>query len=174
VYTLRVTNSCVEFPVVKEIIQALVGDSRIETDKIGLGNYYWLFPSAAANKSKRKLEQLEKDIEESEKKKVKLEEEIEEASAGKEDSEERQQNLQTYKDLQAEKAELDKELKKFADFDPELVKKIESDAKVALDAANRWTDNIFALQGYTSKNFFMASADFFKNFEIDPEIDNLN
>jgi len=38
-------------------------EMKQEFDKIGLANYYWLFPSAAANKSKRKLEQLEKDIE---------------------------------------------------------------------------------------------------------------
>lgn len=63
-------------------------------------------------------------MEENKAKKIKLEEEIQESMHGKEESEERKNDLATYQNLLREKESVDKELKKFADFDPILVKKI--------------------------------------------------
>jgi hypothetical protein len=44
--------------VVKEVIDELIGDSRILSDKIGATNFYWLFPSQAYEMKKRKLDAL--------------------------------------------------------------------------------------------------------------------
>ena len=35
---------------VKEILQGLVDDGLVDTDRIGTSNYFWAFPSKASNK----------------------------------------------------------------------------------------------------------------------------
>uniref|UniRef100_U3KF43 Meiotic nuclear division protein 1 homolog n=1 Tax=Ficedula albicollis TaxID=59894 RepID=U3KF43_FICAL len=44
---------------VKEILQSLVDDGMVDTDRIGTSNYFWAFPSKALHARKRKLEELE-------------------------------------------------------------------------------------------------------------------
>jgi hypothetical protein len=48
---------------------------------------------------------------------------------------------------------------------------LETDAGIAKDAANRWTDNIYAVQSFTNKKLNMASADFNRAFNIDADMD---
>ncbi len=47
--------------------------------------------------------------------------------------------------LQKEKASLDSEVKNYERSDPKIVQKMEDDSKVAKDAANRWTDNLYLI-----------------------------
>lgn len=49
---------------VKDVVQSLVDDGMIDTDKIGTSIYFWAFPSKAANTKKQKLAQLENRSEE--------------------------------------------------------------------------------------------------------------
>jgi hypothetical protein len=35
--------------VVKEIVQGLVDDNMVDTERIGTSNYFWAFPSKAMN-----------------------------------------------------------------------------------------------------------------------------
>jgi predicted transcriptional regulator len=44
---------------VKDVIQSLVDDGMVDTDKIGTSIYFWAFPSKATNAKKQKLEHLE-------------------------------------------------------------------------------------------------------------------
>jgi hypothetical protein len=55
---------------VKDVIQNLVNDELVDSDKIGSGNFYWSFPSKASRKRENKLESLRKSIGET---KVKVE-----------------------------------------------------------------------------------------------------
>lgn len=43
--------------------------------------------------------------------------------------------------------------------------------KIAKEAANRWTENIFSLQSYAANTYMMPQEDFYKSFEIPTEID---
>ncbi|KAF7244191.1 hypothetical protein EYD10_09602 [Varanus komodoensis] len=47
---------------VKEILQSLVDDGMVDTDRIGTSNYFWAFPSKALHTRKRKLEDLQIQI----------------------------------------------------------------------------------------------------------------
>ncbi|KAL2305002.1 hypothetical protein Nmel_006971 [Mimus melanotis] len=47
---------------VKEILQTLVDDGMVDTDRIGTSNYFWAFPSKALHARKRKLEELESQV----------------------------------------------------------------------------------------------------------------
>lgn len=44
---------------VKDVVQSLVDDGMVDTDKIGTSVYFWAFPSKAANAKKQKLTLLE-------------------------------------------------------------------------------------------------------------------
>ncbi|KAL9655422.1 hypothetical protein ABK040_011263 [Willaertia magna] len=164
-------HQAIKFPLVKDLLTQLTADNRIDTDKIGLGNYYWLFPSAASETRKRKKQELEKQIEDEKLKKVKLEEEIEEAKIGKEETEERVKNLERLEELKKEKEEILQQLKRYEDLDPELYEKIKSDAKVCLDSANRWTDNIFTILQFCKTKFGQDESQLKKSFGIPEEFD---
>lgn len=47
---------------VKEILQSLVDDGMVDTDRIGTSNYFWAFPSKALHARKRKLGELESQV----------------------------------------------------------------------------------------------------------------
>jgi len=47
---------------VKDVLQNLVDDSIVKTDKIGTGVYFWCFPSDDANVRKTKLEKLNNEV----------------------------------------------------------------------------------------------------------------
>ncbi|CAG2113867.1 unnamed protein product [Medioppia subpectinata] len=47
---------------VKEIVQSLVADDLVETDKIGSSTYFWSFPSKALNSKLQRIEDLKAKI----------------------------------------------------------------------------------------------------------------
>ncbi|KAJ8948562.1 hypothetical protein NQ317_012385 [Molorchus minor] len=53
---------------VKDVIQKLVEEGLVDTDKIGGSIYFWAFPSKAFNTRKRKLAELQNDLDDSTKK----------------------------------------------------------------------------------------------------------
>ncbi|KAF0979903.1 hypothetical protein FDP41_001056 [Naegleria fowleri] len=166
-------NPAIKFPLVKDLLTQLTADSRIDTDKIGSSNQYWLFPSAASESRKRKKQELQTQVDAENVKKAKLEEEIKEAEIGKEDTEERRKYLNELEEIRKEREEVMKQLKRYEDLDPELIEKIKSDVSVCKDAANRWTDNVFALVMYCKKNFNMDQKSIYERFEIPEEFDNI-
>ncbi len=74
---------------VKEVLQSLVDDNLVDSDKIGTSIYFWAFPSKAAAGRKRRLEELEQKVDDSKRRLVAAEEKITEARKGREDTEER-------------------------------------------------------------------------------------
>ncbi|KAG2222047.1 hypothetical protein INT45_003692 [Circinella minor] len=71
---------------VKEVIQSLVDDGLVTTDKIGTSNYYWSFPSNTANTKRIKFEELQNQVQSKRDKKEELQKAIEEARHGRESS----------------------------------------------------------------------------------------
>ncbi|KAK8731579.1 hypothetical protein OTU49_007376 [Cherax quadricarinatus] len=53
---------------VKDIVQSLVDDAMVDTDKIGTCVYFWAFPSKALSTRKRKLDDLNSRLEDTTKK----------------------------------------------------------------------------------------------------------
>ena len=61
---------------VKEVLQSLVDDGKIDSDKIGTSVYFWAFPSKAFNKKKQKLETLKQSSAELRKAKAAIENDL--------------------------------------------------------------------------------------------------
>ena len=82
-----------------------------------------------------------------------LEKEVVSAQIGREESDSRVELLESLDKVRKEEQMLTSKLKEFADNDPAVLEEMASEAKTALEAANRWTDNIFSIQSWIKKKF---------------------
>jgi len=157
---------------VKDVVQSLVDDDLVDTDKIGTSVYFWAFPSKATAVRKRKLEEVQAKLEEADKKVEASKASLVEATKGREESQERTETLQRLDELKAKKAALEAEVQKFKDCDPELIDQLRREIQLSKDSANRWTDNIFSLHSWIQKKFpAIHIPDLNKQFGIPDDID---
>jgi len=159
---------------VKDVVTSLVDDGLVDTEKIGTSVYFWAFPSKASQARKRKLELAEEKCEKMACRLKDLEREISKAEKGREESDER---LMLLEKLQGEKEKRDKmlvRLKDFAENDPAVLEQMVKETGEAVEAVNRWTDNIFSIQGWIKKKFpSVDQAALSKQFGIPDDLDYL-
>eukprot|EP01116_Phalansterium_solitarium_P018535 TRINITY_DN4937_c0_g1_i1.p1 TRINITY_DN4937_c0_g1~~TRINITY_DN4937_c0_g1_i1.p1 ORF type:complete len:208 (+),score=60.68 TRINITY_DN4937_c0_g1_i1:578-1201(+) len=156
---------------VKDILQSLVDDNMVKQDKVGTGNYFWLFPSDEMNLRNVKQGQLEQELATFKRRRTELDSEHKQAMLGREDSEERQAKLARLASLEADNAQLKAQLQALAESNPETIKAMQHDAKVALEAANRWTDNIFSLKSWIMNQSAISSENFDAHFGLPANFD---
>ncbi|CAK9219071.1 unnamed protein product [Sphagnum troendelagicum] len=138
---------------VKDVIDSLVGDDLVFKDKIGTSVYFWSLPSQAGNQLRQVRSKLERDIETYKKQEGELQEKCKASKKGREDSDERETALADLRVVEQRHKDLHEELNKYADNDPAVYDSMRNATKVAHDAVNRWTDNVFALQKWCSSKF---------------------
>jgi seryl-tRNA synthetase len=137
---------------VADVNQALVDDGLVEKEKIGGSNYFWSFP---AKKDCGMQIQHQQNLESIEK----LQAAIQEASArladakrGREDDDgDRPKKLQRLTEMAKERQTLDQELETLKENDPQALADLEKERKLVVEAANRWTDNVFNCKTYLTK-----------------------
>ncbi|NXS91898.1 MND1 protein, partial [Jacana jacana] len=156
---------------VKEILQSLVDDGMVDTDRIGTSNYFWAFPSKALHARKRKLEELESQFTESSQKKEALQKSIEKAKIGREDTAERAALMEELAALRQKKERLKAEIDKYRECDPDVVEEMRQTNKVAKEAVNRWTDNIFSIKSWAKRKFGFEENRIDKSFGIPEDFD---
>uniref|UniRef100_A0A8D0HDZ2 Meiotic nuclear division protein 1 homolog n=1 Tax=Sphenodon punctatus TaxID=8508 RepID=A0A8D0HDZ2_SPHPU len=143
---------------VKEILQSLVDDGMVDTDRIGTSNYFWAFPSKAFHTRKRKLEALETKV-------------ILQAVCI---LEERAALLKELAALRQKKEQLKAEIEKYKECDPDVVEEICQANRVAKEAANRWTDNIFSIKSWAKRKFGFEENRIDKTFGIPEDFDYID
>ncbi|XP_015911693.1 meiotic nuclear division protein 1 homolog [Parasteatoda tepidariorum] len=158
---------------VKDVLQSLVDDGLVDSEKIGTSIYFWAFPSKAHNNRKRKIEDLNSKIDEARKKIKLLNKQIETAKSGKEESDNRETILKELVLAENTIKELKSEIEKHKECDPEVLQQVKSDIVKSTEAANRWTDNIFGIKSWCKKKFFMEESTLNKQFGIPEELDYL-
>jgi len=157
---------------VKDVLNSLVDDGLVDTDKIGTSVYFWAFPSKATQVRKRKIETCTENLETLKKRLKAAEEGIIEAQKGRETSDEREKLLADLRSEEQERSQLEARLKEFADNDPAVLEALAQEAGQAVEAANRWTDNIFSIQSWIRKKFpSIEQSTFNKQFNIPEELD---
>lgn len=159
---------------VKDVVQSLVDEGLVDTDKIGTSVYFWAFPSKAKHTRKRKVEELEEKLNEITKKLKKSKESVDEAKKGRQDSDSRVEILQRVSELKTKKDTLSAELKKYKDNDPEIFQEMKKENQIAKEAANRWTDNIFAIKTWCKNKFMIEGAALDKQFGIPVDMDYID
>ncbi|NXJ62291.1 MND1 protein, partial [Rostratula benghalensis] len=159
---------------VKEILQSLVDDGMVDTDRIGTSNYFWAFPSKALHARKRKLEELESQFTESSQKKEALQKSIEKAKIGREDTAERAALIEELAALRQKKDQLKAEIEKYRECDPDVIEEMRQTNKVAKEAVNRWTDNIFSIKSWAKRKFGFEESRIDKSFGIPEDFDYID
>ncbi|CAH0694746.1 unnamed protein product [Spodoptera exigua] len=115
---------------VKEVVQNLVDDHLVDSEKIGTSIYFWSFPSKAKNAKKRKVQDLQNEVDECAKKLKRTEDLIASESVGRENCEERTMVLATLESLEKREEDLKKELQKYRDSDPEYMAQLKKETQV--------------------------------------------
>ncbi|XP_049876427.1 meiotic nuclear division protein 1 homolog [Pectinophora gossypiella] len=159
---------------VKEVLQNLVDDHLVDSEKIGTSVYFWSFPSKARNTKKRKLHDLQNEVDECSKKLKKTEESIASESVGREPSDERSQIIATLEQQQKKEEQLKKELQKYRDCDPEYIAQLKTEIQDLKTAINRWTENIYILKSFMKNTFQVENEVIEQNFNIPPELDYID
>ncbi|XP_042325895.1 meiotic nuclear division protein 1 homolog isoform X2 [Sceloporus undulatus] len=159
---------------VKEVLQSLVDDGMVDSDRIGTSNYFWAFPSKALHARRRKLEELQTQFSEFCQKKNILEESIEKSKIGRQDTAERAALTKQLAALRQKKEQLKAEIDKYKECDPDVVEEIRQANQVAKEAANRWTDNIFAVKSWAKRKFGFEDSKIDKTFGIPEDFDYID
>nr|KAJ3418961.1 Meiotic nuclear division protein 1 [Polyrhizophydium stewartii] len=159
---------------VKEVVESLVNDGIVQTEKIGSSNYFWSFPGAEAHQIRKRLEATQAELSTQLEKKAQAVIAIAEASAERADSlgqDERRALLAALHQAEQEHVQLTAEIAKYKDSDPAVIAAKERGSKIAFDAATRWTDNLFTLQQYCRETCGMSGTEFNANFGIPENFD---
>ncbi|XP_065190053.1 meiotic nuclear division protein 1 homolog isoform X2 [Sycon ciliatum] len=149
---------------VKDVLQSLVDDAMVDTDRIGTSNYFWALPSKAATAKRNKLARAKESLQTYRKKRTTLDDTIAKMSTGRENSEKRKELLSELAGQQEKHATLRKELQAYHDCDPAVLQEKADMSDMLKDASNRWTDNVFSVKSWC-KN---------KQFDIPEDLDYLS
>ena len=97
---------------VKDVNQSLIDDNLVETDKIGIGCYFWALPSKGFQVRKNLIEDYDKKIEAAKKETATIEEDIVKQTEARDPMDgKRAEMLEELAALNKKKAELEVQLK---------------------------------------------------------------
>lgn len=157
---------------IKDVLQKLLDDGVVDTAKIGSSVFYWSYPGRSKNEKIMKLQQLQKQLTDLEVQVAKCKQEIE---AQTEDVKPDMKDIEEQNaELKAKYQKLKDELGNYDENDrPETWTKMRQDGKNLYDAANRWTDNVFAIKSWCKKKFACEDSMLDKQFRIPGDFDYL-
>jgi hypothetical protein len=163
------TKRGIVFQTIKDVLDSLVNDNLVETDKIGSSSYYWALPSKIYQVKKNALDRNHQSIESIKAENEALKNKIKEAKASRKETEERREKLEELEDFISKKQEYEKKLTTYKKNDPERYNKIISDTKQLISLHELWKDNIYCIdQWIRSKNPDVKIVEMF------PELEPLN
>ncbi|XP_077292374.1 meiotic nuclear division protein 1 homolog [Arctopsyche grandis] len=156
---------------VKEVLQSLVDDGMVDSEKIGTSIYFWAFPSKAKSEKKAKLETIMNSLNENKNKLATLNDELESAKKEHDDLEERSAAIQQLTELQETHKKLLKEISRYSHCDPAHIDKIRNNSLKVKDAANRWTENLYSIKSWCKLKIAADEGMFNKQFGIPEDLD---
>ncbi|GMI37831.1 hypothetical protein TeGR_g9744, partial [Tetraparma gracilis] len=137
---------------IQDVLDALIDDGLVNRRKIAGANYLWSFPAAADRGKLTKFEAMKEGVAGGKRKLAEAEGKLQTAGLGREDpTGSRASKLARIAELSAGRAALQAELEVLKESDPQVLADLQKELRLARDAANRWTDNVFACKGYLTK-----------------------
>ena len=156
---------------VKDVVQGLEQDGLVDMDKIGSTNWFWSFPSKDAAARRTKLRQTQERVTALEAEIAQLKERRAELERDRPQTEERRRALAELSALQAQRKDLEARLELARANDPETVRKMQRAVEEAKRAAERWTDNTFALMDWLKKSYGMPKQDILRQLGVTDDFD---
>ncbi|XP_012539379.1 meiotic nuclear division protein 1 homolog isoform X2 [Monomorium pharaonis] len=114
---------------VKDVLQALVDDGLVRSEKIGTSTYFWKFPGENITATERRIADTNKKIVETEFHLEKLKKELQKEKELKNDTEEKRKLLEEVEQLRKEEQEIKKQIAKFSGVDPDVITEINEKAQ---------------------------------------------
>ncbi len=133
---------------VKDYLKDLQDENMITVEKIGSGNWYWSFGSDALKGRQNELAKLNAENDQLHCVIGQFRGEIGERESGAGEEEEKEVLRVKWESTKAEVEALRKELDSYRDGDPAEVMKKKKEIEGLKEKAERWTDNIYALETY--------------------------
>ena len=157
---------------IKDVNQGLVDDGKVSTEKIGSGNFYWSFPSQQLVEKTGKLKSVKDKLAKSTSMRTEAEEKLVSAKQSRQPTEYRTASLRRLSTLKKERATLLATIESQKENDPEQLEQRRKKLKTCKDAANRWTDNVWALKEWVvQKQQQMESSAFDAWVELPADFD---
>ncbi|XP_054167912.1 meiotic nuclear division protein 1 homolog [Oppia nitens] len=156
---------------VKDILQSLVADDLVESDKIGSSTYFWSFPAKAVKTKKQKIKDLKQKISEIKQKSKELDIELKKYQLSDKEAQRREKALNELHSLENKRNELKAKLEVLKDCDPQFIKQLNKDCEVSKEAINRWTDNVFLVKSWCKQKFGIEDSELNKQFSIPEDFD---
>ncbi|KAG8905079.1 hypothetical protein FRB99_000727 [Tulasnella sp. 403] len=158
---------------VKEVIQSLVDDNLVCSDKIGTSNFFWSFPSARGVMLNTKVDNLKSTITSLKSSVADLERSIAEENAERVMTSERQAALDQHAQLQARLTALNREREQYGASDPIQINAKRRAVELAREAAVRYTDNTLAVISHLRNTHGVDAKDVRDHLEIPDDWDDI-
>ena len=155
---------------IKDVNQSLVDDSFVSQDKIGSGNFFWSFPVKAVQDLTVSRDRLVED----KANQIKLHQELEakiQAAKSVRVAKDRKEKLHQLQNLLQEERNIDKQLEEIKVNDPDTITNILKQAAINKQAADRWTDNIWAIKTFLTKKKGLSAKEVNAMLKIDSNFD---
>lgn len=158
---------------VKDVLQSLLDDNLVDTDKIGIGNFYWAFLSKAQQNRENRIAQLAAETETLRNERKLTQSKLEDLRTERQPSEQRQSMKEEFQALAEEAQQIDREIEELRKNQPEYVQECLDRAKRSTDEGNRYTDEVFTMLAFLKKNMHAREDDLRRQFSIPEEFDYL-
>ncbi|KAF9012313.1 meiotic nuclear division protein 1 [Cyathus striatus] len=161
---------------VKEVLQSLVNDGLVQSDKIGSSNFFWSFPSQRGSLVQYKLTEMRDTQRGLELQLQELNEMTSSERVARPESDKRSLSLAELSDLRKKLSNLQEELDEYSDSDPEKVKEIQRAVFLAKEAAIRWTGeyNYSLLLTYFSRQTGTEQAEIRKYLGVEDDYEDID
>ncbi|KAI0254123.1 Mnd1 family-domain-containing protein [Lactifluus subvellereus] len=144
---------------VKEVLQSLVDDNLVQSDKIGSSNFFWSFPSQRGAIMQNRLDAAREARAASEKQLAELQTTIAAERVARPESDQRATALARLATAKKTLTELQAELEAYGACDPVKVEEKRRAVMLAREAALRHTDNYAILMTYFTRQHNVEPQD---------------
>lgn len=142
-------------------------------EKIGASKYVWAFVSEQATERNKKLKKLEAELEKIDNQIAKSKETLEKAKNERVDPQ-RSKILEKLPVIRESNEEKRKKIESFDGCDPLTLKKYTEAVQVAQNAAERWTDNIYAVIKIVKDKKCMKESEILAAFGLPADFDYID
>lgn len=156
---------------IKEMVQHLVDEGLVMSEKVGSFQLYWSFPSTDIQKKLLRCTSLKNECEEMRREIARKQTIVESERNSKEYTEERKDLEKRFGILKKIDEEQRRELAEFSETDPTVYDRLVAERGAMVEEGNRVTDNIFVVQDYICSRFSMEKSEVASSFNIPQDLD---
>ncbi|CAG0917981.1 unnamed protein product [Notodromas monacha] len=156
---------------VKDVLSALVDDNLVESEKIAGSIYFWSFPGKKVADRRQALEEIKKKLGKLKDRHAKAERALKTAKENAEPDPRRDKLMAKLEEREAHQQNLVEELDDLRRSSSKIAEETEIEMQRGMDAANRWTDNVFQIRSWLVEKYQVDGVMLNKRFGIPEDFD---